>query len=62
MTLFVMSVPPSRQNIDRTTKAADSNQEHLKVEASRLAEYNKRACNFWIWIMIIFVCFMFISE
>ncbi|XP_050686337.1 vesicle transport protein USE1-like isoform X3 [Eriocheir sinensis] len=48
-------------NVDRASKVADSNQDNLKVEASRLSEYNKRACNFWIWIMIIFVCFMFMS-
>ncbi|KAK8374278.1 hypothetical protein O3P69_007776 [Scylla paramamosain] len=48
-------------NIDKANKTADSNQDHLKVQAERLSEYNKRACNFWIWIMIIFVCFMFIS-
>ncbi|KAK3868277.1 hypothetical protein Pcinc_026318 [Petrolisthes cinctipes] len=47
--------------LDKSTKLADSNQSHLKVEANRLSEYNKRACNFWIWIMIIFVCFTFIG-
>nr|XP_027235269.1 vesicle transport protein USE1-like [Penaeus vannamei] len=46
--------------LDKSSKVADSNQTHLKVEANRLAEYNKRACNFWIWIMIIIVCFTFI--
>ncbi|KAK4313332.1 hypothetical protein Pmani_015320 [Petrolisthes manimaculis] len=47
--------------LDKSTKLADSNQSHLKVEANRLSDYNKRACNFWIWIMIIFVCFTFIG-
>ncbi|ROT61570.1 Vesicle transport protein USE1 [Penaeus vannamei] len=47
--------------LDKSSKVADSNQTHLKVEANRLAEYNKRACNFWIWIMIIIVCFTFIG-
>ncbi|XP_047471527.1 vesicle transport protein USE1-like [Penaeus chinensis] len=47
--------------LDKSSKVADSNQTHLKVEANRLAEYNKRACNFWIWIMIIIVCFTFIA-
>ncbi|XP_037789576.1 vesicle transport protein USE1-like [Penaeus monodon] len=48
--------------LDKSSKVADSNQTHLKVEANRLAEYNKRACNFWIWIMIIIVCFTFIGK
>ncbi|CAL4122892.1 unnamed protein product, partial [Meganyctiphanes norvegica] len=46
--------------LDKSSKQADTNQAQLKVESNRLAEYNKRACNFWIWIMIIFVCFTFI--
>ncbi|XP_071552756.1 vesicle transport protein USE1 isoform X3 [Panulirus ornatus] len=47
--------------LEKSSKHADANQTHLKVESTRLAEYNKRACNFWIWIMIILVCFTFIG-
>ncbi|KAK7081178.1 SNAP receptor use1 [Halocaridina rubra] len=47
--------------LDKSSKLADLNQTHLKTESNRLAEYNKRGCNFWIWIMIIFVCFTFIG-
>ncbi|XP_069940065.1 vesicle transport protein USE1 isoform X2 [Cherax quadricarinatus] len=47
--------------LEKSSKVADINREHLKVESNRLSEYNKRACNFWIWIMIIFVCFTFIG-
>ncbi|XP_045611938.1 vesicle transport protein USE1 isoform X2 [Procambarus clarkii] len=47
--------------LDKSTKLADSNLTHLKVETHRLEDFNKRACNFWIWIMIIFVCFTFIG-
>ncbi|XP_066952118.1 vesicle transport protein USE1 isoform X3 [Macrobrachium rosenbergii] len=47
--------------LDKSSKLADSNQVHLKIESNRLADYNKRGCNFWIWIMIIFVCFTFIG-
>ncbi|XP_064108401.1 vesicle transport protein USE1-like [Macrobrachium nipponense] len=47
--------------LDKSSKLADSNQGHLKIESNRLADYNKRGCNFWIWIMIILVCFTFIG-
>lgn len=49
------------ETLESSSGAADTNQARLKTEADRLSEFNKRACNCWIWFMLLLVCCAFIS-
>lgn len=49
------------QALDGSSTLADSNESRLKAEADRLAAFNKRACNCWVWLVLLLVCFAFIS-
>ena len=45
--------------MEQSTKLADSNFEKLKRESERLEELTQTPCSWWIWIMIITVCIVF---
>ena len=45
--------------MEQSTKLADSNFEKLKRESERLEELTQTPSSWWIWIMIITVCIVF---
>ena len=47
------------QTLEHSSKLADSNFEKLKRESERLEELTQRSCSWWIWIMLITVCVVF---
>ena len=50
------------QVLDKNNTVADTNQSKLGTEAARLSEFNARACNCWIWLVLLVVCCVFVSE
>ncbi|KAM4708913.1 vesicle transport protein USE1 [Discoglossus pictus] len=49
------------QTLSQSLKFADHNFEKLKTESDRLEQHAKKSVNWLLWIMLIFVCFTFIS-
>ncbi|XP_053558858.1 vesicle transport protein USE1 isoform X2 [Bombina bombina] len=49
------------QTLSHSLKFADHNFEKLKTESDRLEQHAKKSVNWLLWIMLIFVCFTFIS-
>lgn len=49
------------QTLSQSLKLADQNFEKLKTESDRLEQHAKKSVNWILWIMLIFVCFTFIS-
>uniref|UniRef100_A0A8C5Q5V8 Vesicle transport protein USE1 n=1 Tax=Leptobrachium leishanense TaxID=445787 RepID=A0A8C5Q5V8_9ANUR len=61
-TLAAQSViKQDNQTLNQSLKFADQNFEKLKTESDRLEQHAKKSVNWLLWIMLIFVCFTFIS-
>lgn len=45
-----------------SSNLTEKNFSKLKVESEKLAEHSKRACKCWMWVMLIIVMVLFISE
>ncbi|KAJ7390611.1 SNAP receptor use1 [Desmophyllum pertusum] len=52
-------IKEDNKTLEHSTKLADSNFEKLKRESERLEELTQRSCSWWIWIMLITVCVVF---
>ncbi|CAH3181683.1 unnamed protein product [Porites lobata] len=52
-------IKEDNKTLEQSTKLADSNFEKLKRESERLEELTQTPCSWWIWIMIITVCTVF---
>ncbi|CAH3170769.1 unnamed protein product [Porites lobata] len=52
-------IKQDNKTLEQSTKLADSNFEKLKRESERLEELTQTPCSWWIWIMIILVCIVF---
>jgi len=52
-------IKEDNKTLEQSTKLADSNFEKLKRESERLEELTQRPCSWWIWIMLITVCVVF---
>lgn len=48
--------------ISKSSNITERNFSKLKVESEKLAEHSKRACKCWMWVMLIIVMVLFISE
>jgi len=55
------SIKKDIQVLDKNNTVADTNQSKLGTEAARLSEFNARACNCWIWLVLLVVCCVFVS-
>ncbi|XP_043946681.1 vesicle transport protein USE1 [Protopterus annectens] len=61
-TLAVQSViKQDNQVLTQSLKLADHNLEKLKTESERLEQHTKKSVNWLLWLMLVFVCFVFIS-
>lgn len=49
------------QTLSHSLRMADQNFEKLKDESDRLEQHAKKSVNWLLWIMLIVVCFIFIS-
>lgn len=49
------------QTLERLHVSAEQNFEELAKEAERLAYYAYKACDWWVWGMLLIVCFTFIG-
>ncbi|MEE6507860.1 hypothetical protein FKM82_017162 [Ascaphus truei] len=49
------------KTLSHSLKLADHNMEKLKTESDRLEQHAKKSVNWLLWIMLIAVCFTFIS-
>ncbi|GFR00905.1 vesicle transport protein USE1 [Trichonephila clavata] len=47
------------ESLHKSTALADDRHSQLKVESEKLETFVKKACNWGIWIMILFVCITF---
>ncbi|KAM4809458.1 vesicle transport protein USE1 [Rhinophrynus dorsalis] len=54
-------IKQDNQTLSHSLKLADQNFEKLKTESDRLEQHAKKSVNWLLWIMLIFVCFTFIS-
>ncbi|NP_001120491.1 vesicle transport protein USE1 [Xenopus tropicalis] len=54
-------IKQDNQTLSHSIKLADQNFEKLKTESDRLEQHAKKSVNWILWIMLIFVCFTFIS-
>ncbi|PIO31597.1 hypothetical protein AB205_0178090 [Aquarana catesbeiana] len=54
-------IKQDNQTLSQSLKLADQNFEKLKTESDRLEQHAKKSVNWILWIMLIFVCFTFIS-
>ncbi|KAG8454852.1 hypothetical protein GDO86_001175 [Hymenochirus boettgeri] len=54
-------IKQDNQTLTHSLKLADQNFEKLKMESDRLEQHAKKSVNWILWIMLIFVCFTFIS-
>ncbi|KAG7456754.1 hypothetical protein MATL_G00239210 [Megalops atlanticus] len=50
------------QTLNHSVRQADANFEKLKTEADRLEQHAKKSVNWFLWLMLILVCFIFIST
>lgn len=48
--------------LGRSTQLTEQNFSKLKVESEKLAEHSKRAWKCWLWVMLVIVMVVFISE
>lgn len=53
--------PFAPQTLSHSLRMADQNFEKLKDESDRLEQHAKKSVNWLLWIMLIVVCFIFIS-
>jgi len=49
------------ETIEKSTKLTDQNYSKLKVESENLEQHTQKACNWWIWLMLVTVCLTFIN-
>ncbi|XP_038628701.1 vesicle transport protein USE1 [Tachyglossus aculeatus] len=54
-------IKQDNQTLSHSLKMADQNFEKLKTESERLEQHTKKSVNWLLWIMLILVCFIFIS-
>ncbi|OCT59239.1 hypothetical protein XELAEV_18001190mg [Xenopus laevis] len=54
-------IKQDNQTLSQSLKLVDHNFEKLKTESDRLEQHAKKSVNWILWIMLIFVCFAFIS-
>ncbi|XP_020824868.1 vesicle transport protein USE1 [Phascolarctos cinereus] len=54
-------IKQDNQTLSHSIKMADQNFEKLKTESERLEQHAKKSVNWLLWIVLIFVCFIFIS-
>ncbi|XP_069505327.1 vesicle transport protein USE1 [Ambystoma mexicanum] len=54
-------IKQDNQTLSQSLRMADHNFEKLKTESDRLEQNAKKSVNWLLWIMLIFVCFIFIS-
>ncbi|XP_048353620.1 vesicle transport protein USE1 isoform X3 [Sphaerodactylus townsendi] len=54
-------IKQDNQTLSHSLKLADQNFEKLKDESSRLEQHAKKSVNWLLWLMLIVVCFIFIS-
>ncbi|KAM6465907.1 vesicle transport protein USE1 isoform 1-T1 [Liasis olivaceus] len=54
-------IKQDNQTLTRSLKLADQNFEKLKAESDRLEQHAKKSVNWLLWLMLIIVCFIFIS-
>eukprot|EP00061_Rhincodon_typus_P014460 g41489.t1 len=61
-TLAAQSViKQDNQTLTQSLRMADQNFEKLKVESERLEQHTKKSVNWLLWLMLVVVCFTFIS-
>ncbi|NWX48292.1 USE1 protein, partial [Steatornis caripensis] len=54
-------IKQDNQTLSHSLRMADQNFEKLKDESDRLEQHAKKSVNWLLWIMLIIVCFIFIS-
>ncbi|XP_070604052.1 vesicle transport protein USE1 [Erythrolamprus reginae] len=54
-------IKQDNQTLTQSLKLADHNFEKLKNESDRLEQHAKKSVNWLLWLMLIVVCFIFIS-
>ncbi|KAJ7986649.1 hypothetical protein DPEC_G00342080 [Dallia pectoralis] len=54
-------IKQDNQTLSQSMRQADTNFEKLKVESERLEQHTKKSVNWFLWLMLILVSFMFIS-
>ncbi|XP_077778179.1 vesicle transport protein USE1 [Podarcis muralis] len=54
-------IKQDNQTLSHSLKLADHNFEKLKDESDRLEQHAKKSVNWFLWLMLIVVCFIFIS-
>nr|XP_034972916.1 vesicle transport protein USE1 isoform X1 [Zootoca vivipara] len=54
-------IKQDNQTLSHSLKLADHNFEKLKDESDRLEQHAKKSVNWLLWLMLIVVCFIFIS-
>nr|XP_033813137.1 vesicle transport protein USE1 [Geotrypetes seraphini] len=54
-------IKQDNQTISNSLRMADQNLEKLKTESDRLEQHAKKSVNWLLWIMLIVVCFIFVS-
>ncbi|KAF0296754.1 Vesicle transport protein USE1 [Amphibalanus amphitrite] len=54
-------IAKDRETLERSTALTDKNTGRLERESQRLAEFSRRACRCWLWIMLAVVCATFMG-
>ncbi|KAG5850762.1 vesicle transport protein USE1 [Anguilla rostrata] len=54
-------IKQDNQTLKQSMRHADLNFEKLKTESERLEQHTKKSVNWFLWLMLILVCFTFIS-
>uniref|UniRef100_H3A4Z8 Vesicle transport protein USE1 n=3 Tax=Latimeria chalumnae TaxID=7897 RepID=H3A4Z8_LATCH len=54
-------IKQDNQTLSQSLRMADHNFEKLKTESDRLEQHAKKSVNWFLWLMLIVVCFVFIS-
>ncbi|XP_066551727.1 vesicle transport protein USE1 [Amia ocellicauda] len=54
-------IKQDNQTLTQSMRMADLNFEKLKTESERLEQHTKKSVNWFLWLMLIVVCFTFIS-
>ncbi|XP_072100167.1 vesicle transport protein USE1 [Mobula birostris] len=54
-------IKKDNQTLTLSLRMADQNFEKLKVESERLEQHAKKSVNWLLWLMLVVVCFIFIS-
>uniref|UniRef100_UPI00398F4BBF vesicle transport protein USE1-like isoform X1 n=1 Tax=Pristiophorus japonicus TaxID=55135 RepID=UPI00398F4BBF len=54
-------IKQDNQTLTQSLRVADQNFEKLKVESERLEQHTKKSVNWLLWLMLVVVCFTFIS-